>query len=216
MSDLQTVRRAQFFTSARRIPILFGKLPNGGRVWGGPYTLLQISVGSLVLVVGYNTRALWGAAVGSPLIQLLLLVIVAAGATWFTGRIPSGTRKLGHLLIGAVGALSVPGTGTYRGARIILPRPHRVTGTVLLKVPADSAPAVTPLKESLHDAIAVPTPLRSENTAVPIPARAHPAHTAEDASVGAVPDSVIALPTRRTYTSGLDRLLEQARRMESN
>lgn len=220
MSDpLQSRRAARFYTSARRVPVLIGKLPNGGRVWGGPYSIIQIVVGSLTLLVGWNTRAIWGGAFGSPITQLVALAAAAAAATWFSGKIPSTKRKIPDLMMDTFTAVVAPSTGTYKDAPIRLAPPHYVGGTVLLRV-LPEADAAAPLVETLQRAASAEPVERRALPVVTTPAEvvtpAMPEARDPELAEEPLPDNVIPLLPRKTYNTGLDRLLDQARRKDSN
>lgn len=220
MSDLQSPPRiARFYTSARRIPILLGKWPNGGRIPGGPYRIVQLVVGSLVFVTGWNTRWLWGGS-QIPLAQLFTLVLVSAAATWLSGRIPSTKRKLPNLLIDSVAALTAPGHGTYRGRIFRVAPPHVAGGAVLLGdgFLEHHADAIESPGEA-HDATAESGTSSVVTSATPVlVAVADPADAPSVSSepTKALPDNVIPLVPRPSYGTGLERLLDQARRKDNS
>ena len=58
-SPTPPARVTRFYTAARRIPILVGKLPSGGFIPGGPYTIPQILVLLTVTAGGYYTMPMW-------------------------------------------------------------------------------------------------------------------------------------------------------------
>lgn len=204
----------RFFTRVRRVPILLGKL-NGWKIPGGPYTLTQMGIGSVVLVVGWNSKPLWGPLTGlSPFLQLGALLAFSAGATWAAGKIPQTNRKLPDLVQDAYGAFTVPASGRYKGALIRLPRPHQVEGVVLMQWDEEPVAALA----------AAPTRLVTDTTIAPAPAL-EPAATPALAPAAAgsevsasvseqLPDNVI--PLRRSYATGVERLLEQARKEKSS
>lgn len=206
MSEQHTPNVARFYTAARRIPVLIGKI-NGARIPGGPYTLTQIVVGGIVLWIGYKTAGLWGAGL-YPLVRMTVLAGIAFGTTWATGKIPSTRRRLMDLASDFGTALSLPDLGTYQGRRISIARPHRVDGTVLMQlepgVQIATAAAPAAVAEPAAPALAAPAPAPAAVEAVAVAA---PATEAE------LPSNVI--PLRRSYATGVERLLEQARRKES-
>ncbi|PZE54012.1 hypothetical protein [Curtobacterium sp. MCLR17_044] len=206
MSEQHTPTVARFYTAARRIPVLIGKI-NGARIPGGPYTLTQIVVGGIVLWIGYKTAGLWGAGL-YPLVRMTVLAGIAFGTTWATGKIPSTRRRLMDLASDFGTALSLPDLGTYQGRRISIARPHRVDGTVLMQleqgVQIATAAAPVAVAKPAAPALAIPAPAPAAVEAVAVAA---PATEAE------LPSNVI--PLRRSYATGVERLLEQARRKES-
>ncbi len=197
----RTPQTARFYTAARRVPVLIGKI-NGTRIWGGPYTLTQLGVGGLVLWVGYQTISLWGAGF-VPLVRLIVLVGVAFGVTWAAGRIPSTRRKIPDLAIDLVASVSLPELGRYKGSPVRIARPHYVSGSVLMHLSHSERPP--------HH---VPVAAR--------PTVAHPITAAipEIRSAPLMPDvedlPANVTPIRPRHATGVERLLEQARQKETH
>lgn len=201
--DTERVRPPRFFTNIRRIPLLIGKAGNT-RLPGGPYTVVQICTGVLVLVVGYNTLSVWGPLFGGfPLIRLVALLAGTFGAMMLAGQIPSTRRKVRHVASDTLGAVADPAAGTLNGRAVKLPRPHRVTGSVRIAV----APAPVEHIPTAESAAPVTAPRRAVK-----PARA--ARTRRRPAGLPAPEFVPTVPAAR-FASGLDRLLEQARMKES-
>jgi hypothetical protein len=213
---------ARFFTRARRIPMLLGKLPGGGKIPGGPYTLPQISFGVVVFVVGWWTKPIWGPPIGAPLIQTAALLLVCAGVVFVSGRIPTTRRKLSDLALSTLTAVHAPSTGRYDGSAVRLAAPHQVTGTTAICFDDDELAAARAVpaavaapkraKAAKHPRLVVtPAPAAPEL----IPAAAAPAATAlEVPDTQDLPENVIPLRPRRART-GLEHLLEQAQNKES-
>lgn len=208
----QTPQVARFFTGARRIPVLIGKI-NGARIPGGPYTLTQLGIGGVVLWVGYKTADIWGPGL-FPLIRLIVLAGAAWGATWAAGRIPVTRRRLPDLVADLGTAMSVPQLGSYKGAPVRIPRPHYYEGTVLLQLPTGTGSTAVAARR--------PAVIADQVIVAEIPAPVSPptAPEAPDELTPTIPtaDELPAnvIPLRRTYATGVERLLEQARRKESN
>jgi len=197
-------RAARFFTSARHVNIMVGKWPNGGRIPGGPYTPVQMLIGSVDLVVGKWTLPIWGGLLGSsPLVQFIGLLIFAGAATWGSGKIPSTRRKLTDLSLDAVNAATVSSAGKYRGAGIRLQPPRIFTGSVLFQLD----------ELEQEDVELAPQELTAPAAASPTPTAASPVELPEQEPAHAepLPDNVIPFKPR-AFASGLDRLLEQARK----
>lgn len=142
----------KWYTRARRFPQLLGRTPDGGRLWGGPYTFTQAIVGGLVLFVGLNTMGMWAryGLIGN----MVILLGVAYGAVFAVGRLPVGSRNPLAVASGALGALTTPSTGRVDGRRVRLSRPQRVEHTVSVLLtpqpprwghaPLNDAPAAGP------------------------------------------------------------------------
>ncbi|MCS5524788.1 hypothetical protein NY551_18795 [Curtobacterium flaccumfaciens pv. oortii] len=217
---------ARFFTRARRIPMLLGKLPGGGKIPGGPYTLPQISFGVVVFVVGWWTKPIWGPPVGAPLIQTLALLLVCAGVVFVSGKIPTTRRKLSDLALSALTAVHAPATGRYDGYAVRLATPHQITGSTAICFDDDELTAIA--AQAVPAAVAAPkrpksvTAPRTVLTPVPEPsapelipaASASAAEAPEVPETRDLPENVIPLRPRRART-GLEHLLEQAQNKES-
>jgi hypothetical protein len=194
---------------------MFGKLPNGGRVPGGPYRVSQLVLGSVVLIAGWNTKDVWGPSVGSPLTQIVLLVVLTGGATWASGKIPATKRNLFNLTLDGFTAAISPASGTFKGLPVKIARPHYVGGVVLLHF-GDAQPGSPEQGLTVTEAPVVGTAGTAEPLLELEAAPAPPATEVVPEEQEELPDNVIPLQPRKTYATGLDRLLDQARRKESN
>jgi len=140
---------------------------------------VQIVIGVVTLIVGWNLMPLWGPMVGpSPLVWYIALLVMTAAAAFMSGKIPSTRRQLQNIAIDSASAVSVSATGTYNNRKLTLPPPHRVTGGVLIYQPTEPA--------------------------APRGDAAQPAPTTAPAPAGRVAPST---PPR--YLTGIDRLLAQ-------
>lgn len=108
------------YTRARRYPLVIGKLPNGGRIPGGPYTLTQLGVmvGAFLLLVG--TRGLWA---HFGLVNLVLLVGVPYGLAWGVRHARVEGRDPARAALGLLVLYSQPRTGRLAGNPIRRVRP---------------------------------------------------------------------------------------------
>lgn len=129
--DEPELETAKFYTRARRIPMLVGKMPSGGRIWGGPYTITQIGAGALVGFVLWKT-APWWAHLGG-FMNVVLAAGIVIGTVWLTGKIPSTGRNPATWVMDALNLTSSP--GRLSGGRIALPRPRPVTHRVMVLLP---------------------------------------------------------------------------------
>ena len=91
---------ARFYTRSRRFPKMIGRMTDGSRIPGGPYTLTQVGFGGVALMGLLVTRTLWGT--GATLLDLAITVGVAWGVTWLVGLIPMTRRNLVLAFVGAV------------------------------------------------------------------------------------------------------------------
>lgn len=195
---------AKFYTSARRFPILFGKLPNGGRVWGGPYTLVQVGVGTGAIALCWFIRPAW--STGSIITDLVITITTGAAALWLSGKIPASRRQLGNIALDVAIGASASRTGTYQGRPVRELKPHYVGGSVLIMDAPTTAPAITAAPVPVVDVTPEPSPAPAAEAALQEPTPASEP----------LPDNVIPITRRPMPSSGLSRLLEQARKDEAN
>ena len=97
---------ARFYTRSRRFPKMIGRMTDGSRIPGGPYTLTQVGFGGVALMGLLMTRTLW--STGATLLDLAITVGVAWGVTWLVGFIPMTRRNLVLAFVGAVAAPAQP------------------------------------------------------------------------------------------------------------
>ena len=192
MSDeKQQTEVARFYTRSRKFPRLIGRLHDGTKIPGGPYTVTQAIVAAVVLALGLVTRGLWGT--GTILVDIPIVLLVAWGGAWGAGRLPATRRNIGSILLGAVGAMFRPAAGKYREQTVKLSPPHFAGGTAVIG--GAKNPTTTQPKP------AVPAP-------APVAAIAAAEETRTPAATELVP--VGATPAR-TPVTGVERLLAQAR-----
>ena len=134
---------AKFYTKARRIPMLVGKLPSGGRIWGGPYTITQVGAGAVVAFALWKTAPLWAQLGG--FMNIAVAVGVVVGVVWATGKLPSSGRNPIAFVMDAMNLTSSP--GRLVGGQVALPRPRLMTHRVMVVLPrtaTGSAPHAEP------------------------------------------------------------------------
>lgn len=133
---------AKFYTKARRIPMLVGKLPSGGRIWGGPYTITQVGAGALVAFALWKTAPLWAQLGG--FMNIVVAVGVVVGVVWATGKLPSSGRNPIAFVMDAMNLTSSP--GRLVGGQLALPKPRLMTHRVMVVLPqrAVTAPRAEP------------------------------------------------------------------------
>lgn len=128
---------AKFYTKARRIPMLVGKLPSGGRIWGGPYTITQVGAGAVVAFAMWKTAPLWAQLGG--FMNMAVAVGVVVGVVWATGKLPSSGRNPVAFVMDAMNLTSSP--GRLVGGQVALPKPRLVTHRVMVVLPQRTASA---------------------------------------------------------------------------
>ena len=122
---------AKFYTKARRIPMLVGKLPSGGRIWGGPYTITQVGAGAVVAFALWKTAPLWAQLGG--FMNIVVAVGVVVGVVWATGKLPSSGRNPIAFVMDAMNLTSSP--GRLVGGQVALPKPRLLTHRVMVVLP---------------------------------------------------------------------------------
>ncbi|MDT0187015.1 hypothetical protein Q9S36_43210 [Microbacterium sp. ARD31] len=188
MADRDEEREvARFYTRSRRFPKFIGRLHDGTKIPGGPYTLTQGVVMAIVLVVALMTQSVWGT--GSPIVDIPVAAFVSWGAAWGAGRIPATRRNLLSIITSGMSAMTRPAAGRYRGVTMRVRPPHFAGGGTTIAEPV-SATRTRPDGENTAPAPEEPTVAQPvlQQVSTPLPAHA-PAHA----------------------VSGVERLLQQAR-----
>lgn len=184
---------ARFYTRSRRFPKMIGRMTDGSRIIGGPYTMTQVCIGGGVLMILLMTRTVW--TTGVMLLDLVIVGGLAWGVTWLVGLIPITRRNLLSVLLSAVSAMFKPVAGTYKGRVPHLGNAHRVAGRIE-QISLDSAPEAE--EQS-------PPPVQQPERELP----------PVSAPIAAQPDK--ALPVLvgaahgRASLSAVERLLQQAK-----
>lgn len=121
---------ARFYTRSRRFPKLIGRMTDGSRIPGGPYTMTQVLSGGVVFLVAMVTRNLW--TTDAMLLDLIITAAITYAAIFVVGFLPLSRRNLVAAFMGAVSAIFRPVEGKYQGKVPKLRRPHQVHGTALV------------------------------------------------------------------------------------
>jgi len=119
--DVELIR---YYTAARRVPLTFGRLSDGMRIPGGPYSGMQMAAGAVGLVLGpILVAALMGEM--PAVVRLALSILAAWGAAYGAGYLPSTFRNPLMVFSDAVRVLAQSGAGSYKGRRLVAPRKVR-------------------------------------------------------------------------------------------
>jgi hypothetical protein len=156
---------ARFFTRARKIPILVGRLPDGQALPGGPYTLVQVLSGAGVGLVLSKTTEVWAHFGG--LLDLVFAAGLVVAVIWGTGKLPNSGRNPFTWAMDAVSLYSTPRQGSLRGRALRVGRPHLVHHRLVV---LQAKPAPEPSPEAAVSAPALadpPASTRPSAAAVP-------------------------------------------------
>jgi hypothetical protein len=112
----------KFFTGARRIPLMVGRLASGEKIWGGPYKITQFVAGGVAAVAVYTLYNLGVGHSGNLITDLVYGAAIVAGVIFLFGKIPSTKRNLLSMVLSFVNFYGAPTAGRYRGRSFALPR----------------------------------------------------------------------------------------------
>lgn len=112
----------KFFTRAMKIPLMVGRLIDGTRLWGGPYTVPQIVAGFIALLVLWQAFA-WFFSTGFILTDAILVILGAWGVAFLVGRLPDSRRNLFNMMTSMASATATSKTGFYRGSPFKIQQP---------------------------------------------------------------------------------------------
>lgn len=113
----------KFFTRAMKIPLMVGRLIDGTRLWGGPYTVPQIVAGFIALLVLWQAFA-WFFSTGFILTDAILVILGAWGVAFLVGRLPESRRNLFNMMTSMASATATSKTGFYRGSPFKIQQPR--------------------------------------------------------------------------------------------
>lgn len=112
----------KFFTRAMKIPLMVGRLIDGTRLWGGPYTVPQLVAGGIALLVLWQAFA-WFFSTGLIFTDAILVGFGAWGVAYLTGRLPESRRNMLNVITSAASATTTSKTGLYRGSPFKIQQP---------------------------------------------------------------------------------------------
>lgn len=126
--DGRDARLAKWFTTARRFPQLIGRTPDGTHLPGGPYTITQLVVAVVLVLLLWNTTGIWARfGFGGNLIVGPAILI---GGVFAAGKLPFGMRSPAVVAAGWMHATS---RTIAPPVPVRLRPPHRAThGSVLM------------------------------------------------------------------------------------
>lgn len=122
------------YTRGRRFPWVLGNFPTLGteapvRIPGGPYSMPQVAVFVVAVVVLSRTYRVWA---GHGLVSVVFAAVVVLVPGWAVRRARVDGRPLHRALAGVVCVLAAPRHGRMAGRAYREARPVVLTGTVRL------------------------------------------------------------------------------------
>ncbi|PRY09922.1 hypothetical protein [Kineococcus rhizosphaerae] len=192
------VRVTRFYTAVRRIPTLVGKLPNGGFIPGGPYTLGQVAVMLLVAVGGFYTMPWWGGGQGANLGNFIKLALAVVLTSMASSKLRWRGRQVLPALRGAVYSYTHGSQPRQGGRTPTGTGPQRLRTNILiieeLPAPATRALAPDPRAQKVEGTFDPGSEVGRSNLQ---PTRKRPLTTSPTASATASPAaSAVAAPAR--------------------
>lgn len=166
MSDTESTGEvARFYTRARKFPKLIGRLHDGTRIPGGPYTMSQL-VALVVLTTGAMlTRGLWGTAV---LFDLVVSLAIGIGGAFLLGLLPAQQRNILSLASGLTRATGSSALGHYNGKTVQLRAPSRATGRVAINTSPVAVPEPAGADSISQEEVAVLRQTRAASPGRPV------------------------------------------------
>lgn len=202
-------RVTRFYTIARRFPTLIGRMPNGGTLPFGPYTVGQFLVIVGILVGGFRTMPLWGGGRGLVVNGITLGVVTVATVTAMR-KVPWHGRGPLPLLRGALFGYSRTG-GSYRGKALPLRPPVTVHPHAVIASDAVMEQAYALLAQRCEQAASAQA-TSTQAAVMHVGARSLRQAPATPKAAAATPKAAAATPRPavRLSGSGLQRLRDQA------
>lgn len=131
-TDADQIEVVRFYRTTK-YPRMLGRLPDGSRIWGGPYTFTQGIVGGSVLLLLLYTWDIWA------VYGFLVNPIIAAGAVgvslYVSGMIRTKNRNPILAGVGALTALTAPSAGKLDKS-FRFRKPRHIKGTYLTPIVA--------------------------------------------------------------------------------
>jgi hypothetical protein len=194
-------RVTRFYTAARRIPILVGKLPSGGFIPGGPYTVPQIVVLVSVAAGGYYTMPMWS---GQPstlgnLSKLASAVVVTA---FCIRKVRWGGRSIIPAARGALTSYTRGSQPRQAGRGLTARAPRRMRSNILL---VEVHPPMHHLDATSSPHVPAPVPSLERSTAAHpgshFTSTRAPSATSPSAAATGRPGRLARLAGRRAHQS---------------
>ena len=170
------------FYRINKYPLMMGRLPDGSKIFGGPYTAAQGITGAVMIILVLSTWGLWANyGLFGNIIFAGLAVLVPV---YLAGMIRTKNRNPITVFLGAVSAWNAPAGGKIGNDKFTFRKPHQAAGAVL------------------SDGLGQPKPEKSGPQAAPAPQPV--------ISLPAPEPAPALAPSDRRPVTALDRLMAQS------
>lgn len=124
--DFEIVR----FYRISKYPLMLGRLPDGSKIWGGPYTSAQGFAGVGAILLTLSTWGLWAhyGLIGN----LVIFATAVCVPVYLAGTIRTKSRNPLMIFMGVMKAFASPAAGSVGATTFKFRAPHQVTGTVVV------------------------------------------------------------------------------------
>lgn len=120
----------QFYTKGRRVPTLIGKDSSGRRIWGGPYTALQVLAAPAIPVLAWNTQGLWAGSLSLFGTVVAIAFITVAGVK-LLGHVDFAARNPLYVMYGYLKQTAdLAPAGRCAGRKVAPPTTRRITSRI--------------------------------------------------------------------------------------
>ncbi|XAS69890.1 hypothetical protein V3C33_20885 (plasmid) [Micrococcaceae bacterium Sec5.7] len=129
MSENEEHEIVRFYRTSK-YPLMMGRLPDGTKIFGGPYTAAQGITGAAMIMLALFTWGMWASfgLIGN----LVTLVVVVLVPVHLAGMIRTKNRNPVMIAAGALGAWSAPSGGKLANASLKFRKPHYVSGLTIV------------------------------------------------------------------------------------
>lgn len=184
MSQSEEHEIVRFYRTSK-YPLMMGRLPDGTKIFGGPYTAAQGITGAGMIMLALFTWGMWASfgLIGN----LVTLVTVVLVPVHLAGMIRTKNRNPVMIAAGALGAWSAPSGGKLANASLRFRKPHHVSGMTSVSdyqvdLPQGSSESSGTSPASQLQAVPQPAAQRS----APAPAATEPVSNRENRAVTAI------------------------------
>lgn len=133
------------FYRTTKYPLMIGRLPDGTKIFGGPYTAAQGIAGAAMIILVLSTWGLWAnfGFFGNIIVAATAVVV----PVYLAGMIRTRNRNPATLFLGVLNALGSPNTGKLGDRAFKFRKPHHVRGNVILDYTPSSTTPPAPKAE---------------------------------------------------------------------